>query len=200
MKHTDGHNGQACSQLLARARDSRKSFLRTFLDLTRPSHHRNHDSSSGRASNTTRSRRTLGSANRLDSEGRVAQWESARFTRERSQVRNPPRPSLMEESRANRTRSLVLLRPIAQCGVRRVADNGREASPGHVLRNRHLDVPPPIILRRTSMPNTAMRSLRSSSPRCAFSMGRFHRVRCLGSLCAIPSTSGRSGSMTRHER
>ena len=25
--------------------------------------------------------------------GRVAQWESARFTRERSQVRNPPRPS-----------------------------------------------------------------------------------------------------------
>src|SRR6187200_471804 len=24
--------------------------------------------------------------------GRVAQWESARFTRERSQVRNPPRP------------------------------------------------------------------------------------------------------------
>ncbi len=26
--------------------------------------------------------------------GRVAQWESARFTRERSQVRNPPRPSL----------------------------------------------------------------------------------------------------------
>src|SRR4051794_4485201 len=26
------------------------------------------------------------------SPGRVAQWESARFTRERSQVRNPPRP------------------------------------------------------------------------------------------------------------
>ena len=32
--------------------------------------------------------------------GRVAQWESARFTRERSQVRNPPRPS--SESPANR--------------------------------------------------------------------------------------------------
>ncbi len=31
--------------------------------------------------------------NRLRPSGRVAQWESARFTRERSQVRNPPRPS-----------------------------------------------------------------------------------------------------------
>ena len=30
--------------------------------------------------------------NRLSGPGRVAQWESARFTRERSQVRNPPRP------------------------------------------------------------------------------------------------------------
>jgi hypothetical protein len=28
----------------------------------------------------------------LQDKGRVAQWESARFTRERSQVRNPPRP------------------------------------------------------------------------------------------------------------
>ena len=28
----------------------------------------------------------------LQALGRVAQWESARFTRERSQVRNPPRP------------------------------------------------------------------------------------------------------------
>ena len=34
--------------------------------------------------------------NRLGRSGRVAQWESARFTRERSQVRNPPRP-LAEE-------------------------------------------------------------------------------------------------------
>ena len=31
-------------------------------------------------------------ANRINAPGRVAQWESARFTRERSQVRNPPRP------------------------------------------------------------------------------------------------------------
>jgi hypothetical protein len=31
-------------------------------------------------------------SNRLGDRGRVAQWESARFTRERSQVRNPPRP------------------------------------------------------------------------------------------------------------
>ncbi len=30
--------------------------------------------------------------NRIGRSGRVAQWESARFTRERSQVRNPPRP------------------------------------------------------------------------------------------------------------
>jgi bifunctional DNA primase/polymerase-like protein len=30
--------------------------------------------------------------NRIKASGRVAQWESARFTRERSQVRNPPRP------------------------------------------------------------------------------------------------------------
>ncbi len=32
------------------------------------------------------------SPRKLDAPGRVAQWESARFTRERSQVRNPPRP------------------------------------------------------------------------------------------------------------
>ena len=31
----------------------------------------------------------------------------------------------------------------------------------------------PIILRRTSTPNTATRSRRSSPPLCAFSMGRF---------------------------
>ncbi len=36
---------------------------------------------------------------RLQDNGRVAQWESARFTRERSQVRNPPRPSPLYRSR-----------------------------------------------------------------------------------------------------
>ena len=35
--------------------------------------------------------------NRISRPGRVAQWESARFTRERSQVRNPPRPLLRLE-------------------------------------------------------------------------------------------------------
>jgi len=37
--------------------------------------------------------RHLAPGHRISSPGRVAQWESARFTRERSQVRNPPRPS-----------------------------------------------------------------------------------------------------------
>ena len=39
--------------------------------------------------------------------GRVAQWESARFTRERSQVRNPPRPFLSHPThhRADHRRS-----------------------------------------------------------------------------------------------
>jgi hypothetical protein len=40
--------------------------------------------------------------------GRVAQWESARFTRERSQVRNPPRPSHERPAPASFLRSGVV--------------------------------------------------------------------------------------------
>src|SRR5262249_45357203 len=41
---------------------------------------------------TERAARRAQKARRIGHRGRVAQWESARFTRERSQVRNPPRP------------------------------------------------------------------------------------------------------------
>ena len=41
-------------------------------------------------------------ANRIGPSGRVAQWESARFTRERSLVRNQPRPSEKWEIRTHR--------------------------------------------------------------------------------------------------
>ena len=40
--------------------------------------------------------------------GRVAQWESARFTRERSLVRNQPRPSSVMGTRAGFFTSLAL--------------------------------------------------------------------------------------------
>jgi hypothetical protein len=48
-----------------------------------------------------RARQEHAHPNRINSLGRVAQWESARFTRERSQVRNPPRPCLTLLRRGN---------------------------------------------------------------------------------------------------
>jgi hypothetical protein len=66
----------------------------------------------------------------LQRQGRVAQWESARFTRERSQVRNPPRPSwkalhcgafCVGASNSAETKSPVLAETLAETRVMRGA-------------------------------------------------------------------------------
>ncbi len=75
-------------------------------------------------------------ANRIGFPGRVAQWESARFTRERSLVRNQPRPCRTERH------SLPLMRsaPIADIGLDG-RSSGRRASracSGEPVRKREL--------------------------------------------------------------
>ena len=68
-------------------------------------------------------------ANRIRASGRVAQWESARFTRERSQVRNPPRPS----------RSCLQISGYCRCIVSRMGARSRPIASFVGLNSCHLD-------------------------------------------------------------
>ncbi len=72
----------------------------------------------GSARGACRDCRQMARPNRLRAPGRVAQWESARFTRERSQVRNPPRPFGFRKP---------LLRACASDPVRQKVDAARPA-------------------------------------------------------------------------
>jgi hypothetical protein len=91
--------------------------------------------------------------------GRVAQWESARFTRERSQVRNPPRPSWALRQFVRRFRNCrrdgrVGLSPRAfadlsvltevHATVRRFLD-GRNGSGSECCRGRVPETRPPTV-------------------------------------------------------
>ena len=73
-------------------------------------------------------------ANRLDIEGRVAQWESARLPRERSQVRNPPRPFSKRRAGASRE---APFRANEVAGSERVEMASYERSERSILRSRH---------------------------------------------------------------
>lgn len=60
--------------------------------------------------------------------GRVAQWESARFTRERSQVRNPPRPLETSPGASRGEAGRTAHRLVAARAVLRASDGWRHAA------------------------------------------------------------------------